>query len=188
MPFLINVGPPVLTINQGGTFMVTQEDGQITSEGELGVFANDTRFVSYYAIFADGQSWTRLNSSTTAYYAARVYLTNPAIETEAGTIAPGTLGFVLTRIAGDGIHEDFDITNYGLKPVRFNLEIAIRSDFADVFEVKAHHFVRRGIIVVPVSDDDNAKLVTAYNNQDFQRRFIYQVQNADSPPTLPTGG
>jgi glycogen debranching enzyme len=186
MPFLINVGPPVLTINQGSTFMVTQEDGQITNDGELGVFADDTRFVSYYAIFADGRSWTRLNSSTTAYYAARIYLTNPTIETEAGTIAPGTLGFVITRIAGDGIHEDLDITNYGLKQVRFNLEIAIRSDFADIFEVKSHHFVRRGNIITNW-DEDNAKLVTVYTNRDFQRRFIYQVENADSPPHVANG-
>ena len=35
------------------------------------------------------------------------------------------------------MHEDLDITNHGRRPVRFNLEIAIRSDFADVFEVKA---------------------------------------------------
>lgn len=67
MPFRINVGAPVLTINQGNTFMVTQQDGQIMADGEQGVFTSDTLFVSYYAIFANGQSWTRLNSSTTSY-------------------------------------------------------------------------------------------------------------------------
>jgi hypothetical protein len=55
MPFRVNVGPPVLMIDRGNTFMVTQQDGQITAEGELGVFTEDTRFVSYYAIFANGQ-------------------------------------------------------------------------------------------------------------------------------------
>jgi len=30
--------------------------------------------------------------------------------------------------------------------VRFNLEIAIRADFADIFEVKGNHIVRRGRI------------------------------------------
>ncbi len=44
------------------------------------------------------------------------------------------------------MHEDLDITNHGPKPVRFNLEIAIRSDFADVFEVKSGRIVRRGRI------------------------------------------
>jgi len=34
--------------------MVTDLDGQIAADSELGVFADDTRFVSYYSISADG--------------------------------------------------------------------------------------------------------------------------------------
>jgi glycogen debranching enzyme len=186
MPFLVNVGPPVLTINQGNTFMVTQEDGQIMADGEMGVFADDTRFVSYYAIFANGQSWTRLNSSTTSYAIARVYLTNPTIETEDSKIPQGTLELVLSRVAGDGIHEDINITNHGLTPVQFNLEIALRSDFADIFEVKAHHYVRRGHIDT-TWNQDKQELNTTYLNRDFHRRFIYQVDNASSPPRFANG-
>ena len=59
----------------------------------------------------------------------------------------GTLALVIARTVGEGIHEDLDATNYGRTPVQFNLEIALRSDFADLFEVKAHRFVRRGHIV-----------------------------------------
>lgn len=186
MPFRVNVGPPVLTINQGSTFMVTQQDGQITTDGELGVFADDTRFVSYYAVFANGKPWTRLSASTTAYYAARIYLTNPSVETEDGAIAAGTLGFVLSRVVGNRIHEDLDITNYGLTPVKFNLEIVLRSDFADIFEVKAHHFVRRGNIVTTWNERDQ-KLQTVYTNRDFRRSFVYQVENAGSPPQAANG-
>jgi N-terminal domain of (some) glycogen debranching enzymes len=36
--------------------------------------------------------------------------------------------------------------------VRFNLEIAIRADFADIFEVKGGHIVRRGHINTSWSD------------------------------------
>jgi len=64
MPAEISVGSPVLTINQGSTFMVTDLNGEIDANSEAGVFANDTRFVSYYAIFANGQPWFRLTSST----------------------------------------------------------------------------------------------------------------------------
>lgn len=186
MPFRVSVGPPVLTINQGNTFMVTQPDGQIMADGELGVFAEDTRFVSYYAIFANGLPWTRLNSSTTSYATARVYLTNPEIETEDGTIAPGTVELVLNRVASNGIHEDIDITNYGLHPVKFNLEIVIRSDFADIFEVKAHRFVRRGNIITS-EDKANQEVSTSYTNRDFHRCFTYQVRNASSVPQSANG-
>jgi N-terminal domain of (some) glycogen debranching enzymes len=47
MPTQISVGTPLLTINEGTTFMVTDQDGQIAADSELGVFADDTRFVSY---------------------------------------------------------------------------------------------------------------------------------------------
>ena len=186
MPFRVNVGVPVLTINQGNTFMLTQQDGQIVADGEQGVFTSDTRFVSYYAIFANGQSWTRLNSSTTSYATSRVYLVNPEIETEDSTIPQGTLELVLSRVVGNGIHEDIDIINHGLKPAKFNLEIALRSDFADIFEVKAHHYVRRGHIETSWNEGDR-ELSTTYINRDFERCFLYQVRNESSPPKVANG-
>lgn len=64
MPVAISVGPQTLTINQGGTFVVTDLAGEIAAASELGVFANDTRFVSQWASFLNGESWGRLTSST----------------------------------------------------------------------------------------------------------------------------
>lgn len=103
-----------------------------------------------------------------------------------GTIAQGTLGFVISRVAESGIHEDLDITNYSLMPVRFNLEIALGSDFADIFEVKAHKLVRRGHIVTRW-DEDQSELRTAYTNCDFHRCFTYRVCNYKSVPNYANG-
>src|SRR5215470_6349500 len=147
MPVEIAVGPPVLSINNGATFMVTDLAGEIQPDTEQGVFSGDTRFVSYYAISTNGVPWQRLSSAVTAYYAARVYLTNQPFGTEDGDVPTGSLSLVITRTIGDGIHEDLDVANHGLVPVRFNLEIALRADFADLFEVKLGRLVRRGRIV-----------------------------------------
>src|SRR5262245_61466151 len=106
MPVEIAVGSPVLSASNGATFMVTDLAGEIQADTDQGVFADDTRFVSYYAISANGVSWQRLTSAVTEYYATRVYLTNPAIATEQGAIEPGTLSLVISRTIGDGIHED----------------------------------------------------------------------------------
>ncbi|HEY3011968.1 MAG TPA: glycogen debranching N-terminal domain-containing protein, partial [Gemmatimonadales bacterium] len=168
MPITISVGPPVLTINQGSTFMVTDLNGEIAAESEQGIFAGDTRFVSYYAVFANGEPWTRLTSSPISYYAARVYLTNRPFATEDGEIPGGVLGLTLGRAVGEGIHEDLDVTNNSLNPVRFNLEIAVRSDFADLFEVKSHKFVRRGQIETEW-DPAAGELRISYTNRDFRR-------------------
>lgn len=186
MPVEISVGPSVLTINQGSTFMVTDLDGEITGESEQGVFAGDTRFLSYYAISANGQPWIRLTSSATAYNVARIFLINDTIATEDGDIPAGTLGLSITRTVGEGIHEDLDVTNHGLTAVRFNLEVTLRSDFADLFEVKAHHFVRRGAIRT-TWDNEHSSLRTSYANRDFLRAFTYRLLNCDVRPAYANG-
>jgi glycogen debranching enzyme len=186
MPVEISVGPPVLTINQGSTFMVTDLNGEIAAESEQGVFAADTRFVSYYKIFANGSPWQRLTSSPTGYYGARLYFTNPPLVTEEGDILGGQLGLEISRAVGDGIHEDVEVTNYGLAPARFNLEIALRSDFADLFEVKSHNFVRRGRIESEW-DGRRREYRVSYAHRDFQRRFVYRVLNSDSAPHIANG-
>ena len=186
MPVGISVGPPVLSINQGSTFMVTDLDGSITAQSDQGIFAGDTRFVSYYEIFANGEPWTRLTSSTTTYYAERIYLTNMPFPTETGHIRGGSIGFIVSRTVGEGIHEDLDVTNHSLVPVQFNLEIALGSDFADIFEVKSHEFVRRGRIET-IWDKRRSELCVSYANRDFKRRLIYRLLNNDSPPYYANG-
>jgi len=186
MPVQITVGPPVVTINEGSTFMVTDLNGEIHAESELGVFADDTRFVSYYAIFANGEPWMRLASSATTHDTARFYLTNRAFATEDGEVPAQTLGLVITRTVADGVHEDLDVTNYGQQPVCFNLEVALRSDFADIYEVRAHRFVRRGRIET-AWDGQRSELSTSYQNRDFRRCFVYRLGNTSSPAHYANG-
>ncbi len=63
MPVEIKVGQPVITINQGSTFMVTDQRGEIDPESEQGVFAGDTRFVSFYQLYINGARWQLLSLS-----------------------------------------------------------------------------------------------------------------------------
>ena len=44
------------------------------------------------------------------------------------------------------MHEDYDLTNYSREPVQVDLEVSIESDFADLFEVKAHQPLLRGTL------------------------------------------
>lgn len=185
MPVEISVRPPVLTINNGSTFMVTDMAGHIAADSEQGAFSRDTRFLSYYEISANGNPWTRLTSSTLTYYGARIYLTNAAFATMEGDVEAGVLSLVISRSVSEGIHEDLDVSNFGLKPVRFNLEVALRSDFADLFEVKSHKFVRRGRIETHW-DERRQELRTSYSNREFQRHFIYKMAS-DSPSDYANG-
>lgn len=182
----LSVGPSVLAMNHGSTFMVTDLSGQINSNGLLGIFADDTRFLSYYACYVDGHPWIRLTSTTTTYYAAQVYLTNPEFTFEDGTISEGTLSLIISRTVEEGIHEDLDLTNYGLESINLSLEIALRSDFADIFEVNSRKFVRRGRIETRW-DAEQSELHTTYTNRDFYRCLTYQLRNCTSPPHYANG-
>ena len=66
------------------------------------------------------------------------------------------------------MHEDIEITNNSMRPVRFQLEIAVRCDFADIFEVKSGSIVRRGRITTEWSEPRPA-FRTTYRNGDFIR-------------------
>ena len=186
MPVEVTVGPPVLTINHGSTFMVTDLLGEIAANSEQGVFCADTRFVSVYRMFANGTPWQLLTSGTPTYYQARIHLMNRAFTTEDGVVPPGTLAMAITRAVGEGIHEDIELANYGLQRVRFNLEIAVRSDFADIFEVKKHEFIRRGRIVTEWSDG-TGELRTSYTNRDFERELRYRFPGCGSSPEFANG-
>src|SRR3974377_2591446 len=146
MAFKVQVGPPQIAIHQCQTVLVTDQDGTITWPSEKGLYFLDTRIISNWAIYANGETWQLLNGGPISYYAARIFLTNKSILTADGPIPPRTLGLTISRSISGGMHEDLDITNNNIKPVRFQLEVAFRCDFADVFEGKSGRIVRAGKI------------------------------------------
>jgi glycogen debranching enzyme len=186
MPVELKVGPPGLTISQDRTFMVTDERGEIDPQSEQGLFAGDTRFVSFYKLYVNEEPWELLTSSTVSYYAARLHFANPLIATEDGDIRARDLSLAVTRTIGDGVHEDLDLTNYGPLAVRFQLQIGLLSDFADLFEVKQHRFVRRGHMSTRWSHA-RRELVTDYTNRDFHRQLIYRLLSSGSRPEYANG-
>ena len=96
-----------------------------------------------------------------------------------GVIPLRTLGLVISRLISDGIHEDLDVTNNSMRQVRFQLEIALRCDFADIFEVRSGNIVRRGRITTDWSQSKQ-QLRTSYRNGDFMRAVT--VGPADGRP------
>jgi glycogen debranching enzyme len=186
MAFRVQVGPPQISIHQGQTVLITEQDGQINSPGEKGLYFFDTRVVSDWTIYANGVPWQALSGGAINHYASRIFLTNPTIETESGVIPPRTLGLVIGRSINGGMHEDLDLTNDSMKPVRFQLEIALRCDFADIFEVKSGRIVRRGRINTEWSSSLQ-QLNTTYGNKDFRRAVRYAVENSSTKAVYANG-
>lgn len=179
MSFKVQVGPPQIVICEGQTVLVSDLSGQIDYPSDKGLYFLDTRLISAWAISANGVSWDLLNGGPIGYDAARIFLANRAFDTEDGAIPACTMGLVIGRFIRGGMHEDLDVTNYGPKTVRFNLEIAVRCDFADIFEVKSGHIVRRGRVTTEWLDKQQ-RLRTTYRNAEFSRAI--EVGPRDGKP------
>ena len=187
MAIEVVVGPPLVTINRGDTFVVSEPDGCITAYTDQGIYSRDTRYVSNYEIYADGEHWTLQNSGAIAYYASRTYLTNPKITTEYNEIQENTVSLVLDRaVVENGIHEDFDLRNYSAQRVRFSLEISLRTDFADIFEVKSKRIVRKGNVTTEWRKD-TAELISAYEHDQFRRSMTTRLLRSGSVPSYNNG-
>jgi glycogen debranching enzyme len=172
--FRVQVGPHQVSIHQGQTVLVSEPDGQVNWPSEKGLYFFDTRVISSWAIYANGEPWDLLNGGAITYYASRTYLTNRKIHTTDGVIPPRTLGLIVSRSISGGMHEDLDVSNNSTKRVRFQLEIAVRCDFADIFEVKSGEIVRRGRITTEWAETKQ-QLRTIYRNGDFVRAVTVAV-------------
>ena len=186
MTVKVQVGPPQIAIHQGHTVLISEEDGQINWPSEKGLYFFDTRIVSSWAIYANGEPWDLLNGGAISYYASRIFLTNRSFLTEDGAIPPRTLGLVVSRSISGGMHEDLDIVNRGMRSIVFQLEIALRCDFADVFEVKAGHIVRRGRITTEWSAS-HQHLRTTYRNRDFTREVTISPARSSTKAVYANG-
>ncbi len=187
MSFKVQVGPAQIAIHQGQTVLLTETDGRVKWPSKRGLYFRDTRVISAWAIYANGEPWDLLNGGAVAPHAARIFLTNRTFETEDGPVAARTLGLVIGRHVDGGLHEDIEITNNSQKPVRFNLEVAVRADFADIFEVKGDNIVRRGHITTSWSPKREILRIT-YRNRDFCREVIVRTGEGDGRPTVYANG
>lgn len=186
MSVAISVGPPAITINQGNTFMVTNLRGEIEPYEEHGVFARDTRFISAYRLTLNQAPWTLLSSSAITYHSAGFEFVNPTLQTEHGELAERSIGLSVAREITQAIDETLTIANYGVQPARFFLELLLRSDFADIFEVRAKQLVRRGRMVTDW-DAQRLRLTTSYVHRDFERGCRLEVCDSDSTPLYANG-
>jgi glycogen debranching enzyme len=124
-----------LTILEGSTFCVSDERGDI-ADPVMGLFADDTRFLSRWVLTINGQRPLRLSSDKVEYFSAAFYLRNPI----AGGLEQDVLSIGRDRFIGDGMQEHIVVVNHAPRPVEFELALEVGTDFADIFAVKEHDF------------------------------------------------
>jgi len=184
MPTKVTVNPGQIVINDGSSFLVTASDGSIDDNLAQGFFVRDTRLLSYYEISLNRYRLLLLASSIITHHSAVYEFTNPELPTVKGMLPPGCLIVTIRRDIVGGMHEDIDITNHHSEPVEFQLMLAVRSDFADIFEVKAKQILTRGETETTWAE---GALTTDYRNDYFHRGIITQPVGATSPASYANG-
>jgi glycogen debranching enzyme len=132
---------------RGAMFLVTTSQGDVTPAGarELGLFYNDTRFLSYYQLEIASCRIVSLGSDTSdpAYNQIDLMLSDP--EREELLEDPSNFLHIRRRQVLDGAFvEEIVFTNFLLRPVEVHVVLHFAADFADVFEVRGARRAKRG--------------------------------------------
>ena len=189
----VTVGPSTLTINHDRQFLISQPNATMVAQDDVGFYASDTRFVSGYGVTVNGRLPRLLDAITVEHFSARYEFMTPELHlgpaTDAsadGTLPEGSVGFRLERTILEGVHEDYDLTNYATHPVRLLLEMQIESDFADVFDVRNHRLIRRGDLQTTWRPRIG-ELRSTYRNRSFRRALLVKVEKPGSKPEYANG-
>lgn len=184
MPVNVTVNPGLIVINDGSSFLVTASDGSIDDNLAQGLFVRDTRLISYYEVSVNRYRLSLLASSIIDHHSALYHFTNPQLPIPSGTLPPGSLLVSIRRDLVGGMHEDIDITNYHKETVALRLMLSIRSDFADIFDVKSKRILTLG---TTQTTWQQGVLTTEYSSGSFYRAIATQPVNSSSPARYANG-
>jgi glycogen debranching enzyme len=139
-----------VTLVYGSSFCVSTRSGAIESHGPYGLFVRDTRVVSRWQLYVDGEEVEPLTVVPGEPFDCVFIGRAPAREGLSDT----TLVVEQHRYVGQGMREDITLRNYGQETAGIDLLLAVESDMADLFQVKEQrHGNRRRVSRQAVGSD-----------------------------------
>lgn len=183
----ITISPGELTINHGMTFFVSDRTMQIREGTTQGVYFNDTRFLSHYRYRFNHLPPVLLTAAYVDYYSSLAHFTNPPLPLAEGSLPTNHLRLRVSRQLEAGlVLEELRMTNYAMEPVLFALVVEIKSDFADIFEIRGLYMPYRGTIETVWNPEDRT-LINSYRHESFAAQMHYQIELCDSSPSYSNG-
>jgi glycogen debranching enzyme len=150
-------------ILDGTTFMVTGTNGDVDASltEAVGLFENDTRFLSRWLLTVNGQRLAPLSVDNLNYFEARFFLVPGA----ATVYVDSKLSVIRERWLCDGLCEDVTILNHADEPIDLTVRVEVGSDFADIFEIK-NASTKQGRHYARVEDNE---ILLGYKRSNFSR-------------------
>lgn len=146
---------------RGTMFIVTNRDGNIAPAGarELGLFFNDTRFLSQYEMVIEGGNVAYLSAEITDDANNQIDLMLGGGEANDFLDDPEHFVHIRRRqLIDDDFVEQITLTNYLRRELKLGVVITYDADFADIFEVRGAHRPRRGEKKAPLVRESEVEL------------------------------
>jgi len=175
-------------LKHGDLFAVFDRLGDMELSGppELGLYHQDTRFLSRLVLRLEGKRPQLLSSTIKEDNASlAVDLMNPDLTLPGDLVVPrGTVHIARSKVLWDSTcYERLRVHNYGHAPVDLALSIEFDADFADIFEVRGTKRPRRGRRLQTQVTSDT--LLLSYEGLDNQLRT---TRITFEPPPVELGG
>src|SRR5690242_1702512 len=158
-----------LTLIDGKTFLSTTIAGDICPAGapDVGLFHDDTRFLSQLELRIFGHRAVVLSSSTEKTFASQIELTTGNIPLrDSGAHLPENTIHIRREqlLSGTTLFDRMAFENFNLAPIEFAVEVTFDADFVDVFQVRGIARQRSGHYFKPVVHGDSMQF--AYRGLD----------------------
>ncbi|HKP52011.1 MAG TPA: amylo-alpha-1,6-glucosidase [Chloroflexia bacterium] len=159
-----------LVLKEEGVFATSNLRGDMPLGQSMGLYCNDTRYLSLYYITVEGREPVLLSSSSEQNFIANLQLTNPPLGLENGsTILPNTVSLRRNRLMQGGMRERIGLFSYNTFPVHLRLRIDLGADFRDMFDVRGFPRNGRGTMHDPIWEGE--VLTLSYTGLDNKERY-----------------
>ena len=116
-------------------------------------------YLSQLRVTVDGTAPVLLSSTMESGHHAVVSATNPMLRSTGGAIIPqDTLNVRCTLLVDDRLHYEVRVRNFGAHEIATTVEVALATDFADVFAVRGVGRRTRGRLLSPETDTHHVRL------------------------------
>lgn len=167
-PFVIvDVKKEKLVIKEGELFLYSDIEGDVARDDTsgLGLYYQDTRFLSTFQMNLSGTTPVLLSSTADRGFMSQIELTNADYLCDDGTVVPQeTVNIRRIRVINGKLFELVRIKNYNHFPVDVSVEFEFDSDFADMFEVRGTRRTKYGTRLAPKVTDSS--ILLAYHGMD----------------------
>jgi glycogen debranching enzyme len=178
----------VLAIKEGETFLYSDTEGNLDERPGygLGLYYQDTRFLSRFRMRISGRDPILLSSSAERAYMSYIDVTNPDLYEDDELVVPQqTLNIRRMRAIAGRVYERIRIKNYNSFPVALDVDLEFGADFSDIFEVRGLARDVTGHYEPPGTEDRAAEF--SYLGQDEIRRTT-RIEFAHRPARLEVRG